>query len=707
MYVHAYAYMCVGVYVCAYTYVREKVKKVSKKFGNVNYFSYICSMKLQLRKLTERSPRQTTLQEVFRRIQSPTAEEFRIYSFLRNCEDRESLLFKETKKQLELVFWNTIFTDQGTSSDCVLATTGFLYFDIDTPITNTDILKQNPYVYAFWKSCTGKGYGGLIRVVNLPKEVSSTLYRNIMTQVGIAEMVDPSCSNINRGNFISYDPNIRNNIRSNSTVVDVSKLVDAEYDFLQKSPKSKVKAILKPEDLEIAYEEKVPFVFFNTKVQKEKSLVWGKYELIKRFDKKQKYHEVNIYSKIKNGQRNTSLFSTAHMIVWINREDITISTLATVMRELNNNRCETPLPEHELIVICKKAMARINKKPAENRDYRYLFNSNAKLSHEDKMKLIGQERVKNNIYNFHALLDTWDISEKYSQKKAAEMIGLKPNTLRSWRTRFTELYGNADDKIRKIKQKHEELKDMDVEKLIGDVKAKCETNASWDNTDHPQFKRLAQESDTIEYALNLKNGVHQDGLQFNIDGFPWNYARMNELENIVFIDTASKLLLVRIGENTIWREDGLVVGIESLTFGIQPVLVGEIDRLSFTEEGFEEMINDPDLNLETKANWKNPNSKDFQKLLSINPKLIEVTHKARKLGHNKEYRVNYNGLNDKVRQKALEEGMDTVVLWEEEDTGLMFVPISDEVSWFEDGTLVGVNNFEGYPIPIAAGKRIH
>lgn len=664
-------------------------------------------MVLQTRKTGSKTPQKTTLQEIFDRIEKPSIEDFSVYSFLRNCDDRDSELFLTTKKQLELVFWNTRFTDEGTSAEFVKETTGLLYFDIDTPISSTDILKNNPYVYAFWRSCTGKGYGGLVRVSKLPKQVSPTLYRNIMRQAGLEEMADPSCSNINRGNFISYDPNIRKNIRSNSTVIDVSKLVDAEYDFLQKSPKSKVKVILKPEDLEIAYEEEVPFVFFNTKVQQEKSLVWGKYELIKRFDKKQKYHEVNIYSKIKNGQRNTSLFATAHMIVWINRENITISTLATVMRELNNNRCETPLPEHELIVICKKAMARINEKPAENREYRYLFNSNAKLSHEEKMKLIGQERVKNNIYNFHVLLDTWDISEKYSRKLAAKLIGLKPNTITSWRTRFPELYADADDKIKRIKKQHEELKNMDVKELIGDVKAKCTTNASWDNTEHPQFKRLAQESDTIEYALNLKNGVYQDGLQFNIDGFPWNYAKMNGLENIVFIDTESKLLLVRIGENTIWREDGLVVGIEAVTFGIQPILVGEVDRLSFAEEGFEEMINDPYLNLETNANWKNPNSKDFQKLLSINPKLIEVTHKARKLGHNKEYRVNYNGLKDKVRQKALEEGMDTVVLWKDEDTGLMFVPISDEVSWFEDGTLVGVNNFEGYPVPIAAGKRLH
>lgn len=664
-------------------------------------------MILQTRKLDSKTPQKTTLQEIFDRIEKPSIEDFSVYSFLRNCDDRESELFKATKRKLELVFWNTRFTDEGTTAEFVVETTGLLYFDIDTPISNTDILKNNPYVYAFWRSCTGKGYGGLVRVNKLPKQVTPTLYRNIMRQAGLEEMVDPSCSNINRGNFISYDPNIRKNIRPNSTVIDASKLVDAEYDFLQRSPKSRVKAILKPEDLEIAYEEKIPFVYFNTKVQQEKSIVWGKYELIKRFEKKQKYHEVNIYSKIKNGQRNTSLFATAHMLVWINRENISLSILATVMRELNNNRCETPLPEHELLIICKKAMARINEKPAENKEYRYLFNSNAKLSHEDKMKLIGQERVKNNIQNFHVLLDTWDISEKYSRNLAAKLLGLKPNTLGSWRTRFPELYADADAKIKRLKEQYQELKNMDIKELIGDVKAKCTTNASWDNTDHPQFKRLSQECDTIEYALNLKKGVYQDGLQFNIDGFPWNYARMNGLENIVFIDTDSKLLLVRIGENTIWREDGLVVGVEAVTFGIQPVLVGEVDRLSFVEEGFEEMINDPYLYLETKANWKNPNSKDFQKLLTINPKLIEVTHKARKLGHNKEYRVNYNGLSEKVRQKALEEGMDTVVLWKDEDTGLLFVPISDEVSWFEDGTLVGVNSFDGYPIPIAAGKRLH
>lgn len=664
-------------------------------------------MKLQTRKLSNKKPTSTTAEALFSRIASPRKEDIQIYSFLRNTDNRESELFKNTKKQLDLVFWNTVFSDEGTTAKHVIGTTGYLFFDIDTPISSVNILKNNPHVHVFWRSCTGKGYGGLIKVKNLPKEVSPVLYRNIMTKAGLVDMVDPACSNVNRGNFISYDPNIRKNFNFKSLTIDVSEIVNKEYDFLKTSPKSKVRVVLKTEDLDVVYKDKVPFVLFSTKLEMEKSITWGKYELIKMFSTKQKYHEVNIYSKIKDGKRNTTLFATAHMIVWINRKNITISSLATVMRQLNNVRCDNPLPEEELLEICKKAMAKVNEKPVENKEFRFLFNTNANLSHEDKMKLIGQERVKINIQNFHDLLDTWDITEKYTRKKAAELIGLKPNTLTSWKTRFPELYLDADKKIKKLKEKHEELKNVSVEVLLSNSKAKAMTNANWDNTEHPQFKALKSKSDTIDYALKLRKSICQEEFEFNIDGFPLTYAKNKGLENVVFIDDSNKMLLVAVGNKTLWREDGLVVGIKAINFNIKSILVGKTDKLSFSEESFHDMINNPDLFLETNASWDNIKSKDYNMLLSINERLAEVTQKAKKLGHNKAYRVNFNGLTDKVREKAREEGMDTVVLWEEQDSGMLFTPISDNVSWFEDGTLVGVNVFEGFPVPIAAGKKLH
>ena len=63
-------------------------------------------MVLQTRKLGSKTPQKTTLQKIFDRIEKPSIEDFGVYSFLRNCDDRESELFKATKRQLELVFYS-------------------------------------------------------------------------------------------------------------------------------------------------------------------------------------------------------------------------------------------------------------------------------------------------------------------------------------------------------------------------------------------------------------------------------------------------------------------------------------------------------------------------------------------------------------------------------------------------------------------------
>lgn len=114
----------------------------------------------------------------------------------------------EALKSTTLTFSPNACFDGKRCSKKLKSLTGLIYLDFDSNI-NPNILKATPFVYAYWKSFSGNGYGALASINNLTvNNFSSTwfyLEKHFQT-AGIT--IDPQTKDITRQNVISYDPDI-------------------------------------------------------------------------------------------------------------------------------------------------------------------------------------------------------------------------------------------------------------------------------------------------------------------------------------------------------------------------------------------------------------------------------------------------------------------------------------------------------------------
>lgn len=322
---------------------------------------------------------------------------------------------------------------------------------------------------------------------------------------------------------------------------------------------------------------KKPQIKLNNKHEHCDKVIWRSGETFKKFYQLQRYFQVNVYSRI-SGSDTTPLESTAHMIAYINREVITFDGLYAWLLDMNNKRCDRPFKEDVLMSIAKRAFNRKNIEPKPNSKYKYLFRKDLKLTHKEIMNIVAKDIVETNTRNFHELLDSWDYKQKYTREEAAKRIGVKPNTISSWKTRFPELYADADQKIKNIKQKHMENKTRTtfaegyIDMLIEDEDVVLETEASWDNKESADYKAIV--------ATNQFTRLHMDDvISGKLTKKPYKTKKkgfledeMDKLESrqdievdvVVYLEEDTGLRFVPLSTNTMWFENGQIRGIYTL-----------------------------------------------------------------------------------------------------------------------------------------------
>lgn len=141
---------------------------------------------------------------VIDRLANPTQRQKDLVDRIREETD-ENKRDNLKKATLPVITWNGEFTRRNTSG--FIAPSGYLYFDIDTYVRPSQLLAV-PEVSAAWKSVSGRGYGGLVRVENITKANFRCTYDEIhrrFKEKGIE--LDP-LRDLARGNFISYDENL-------------------------------------------------------------------------------------------------------------------------------------------------------------------------------------------------------------------------------------------------------------------------------------------------------------------------------------------------------------------------------------------------------------------------------------------------------------------------------------------------------------------
>ncbi len=120
------------------------------------------------------------------------------------------------KKDLPAIIWGGQFKEGDRTNEGISHYSGLAPLDFDMKDSTQeeiqekiDMLKEDPFILAIWRSSSGKGIHCLMRIQS--QEDYKAHYRAIISKY---DGIDPACSNISRLLFVSHDPNIHVNVES-------------------------------------------------------------------------------------------------------------------------------------------------------------------------------------------------------------------------------------------------------------------------------------------------------------------------------------------------------------------------------------------------------------------------------------------------------------------------------------------------------------
>ena len=132
----------------------------------------------------------------------------------------------EGKGNLPCVTWTGEFQENNRTETGIVSFSGFAPMDFDMKefgedeiLAQIQELKEDPYVYAVWRSASGKGVHALMRIHSI--EQYRDHYRAIIKKY---PSIDEKCSNISRILFVSYDPELH----INEDALEFSEIIQEE-----------------------------------------------------------------------------------------------------------------------------------------------------------------------------------------------------------------------------------------------------------------------------------------------------------------------------------------------------------------------------------------------------------------------------------------------------------------------------------------------
>lgn len=125
---------------------------------------------------------------------------------LQGIQDKKE--FDTLKRKLPVITWNGIFTYRDASGCPVYSSYTALDFDhVDDLDECKAWLQTFPCVYAYFKTPSGKGLKAIILHDNRNKDRHSDLYSQLL-KIFNGYGCDSSTSDLGRGNYLSYDPDL-------------------------------------------------------------------------------------------------------------------------------------------------------------------------------------------------------------------------------------------------------------------------------------------------------------------------------------------------------------------------------------------------------------------------------------------------------------------------------------------------------------------
>lgn len=322
--------------------------------------------------------------------------------------------YNRLKTSLPCFNFNFQFDDYKKTEN-IIAPTGFIYLDVDGDI-NLDI--NNPFIFASWKSVSGKGRSFLVLVDGLTVDNFKLNYKLIADELGIN--ADLNAAKPTQYCFHSYDSELYSNDNSLTwgCKEDTQNYPKQSYPIYNKdSNEMGRKKRIRFNSISDCDFQGEPYIYFE--------------------DEKEFVSSVYVPAIIEEGGRNSILHSIAYQIKALNPE-IEYDDLSGLVHYINKKRCSPNLKSNEVETIIHKVDRLENPEPMLNEERRFIFNPEFKLSRKEKAKImnpfLGQKRSKETIQHIKACLDNWDIIKhsKVTQKSLAEVSGKNLKTIQKY-----------------------------------------------------------------------------------------------------------------------------------------------------------------------------------------------------------------------------------------------------------------------------------
>lgn len=334
--------------------------------------------------------------------------------------------YNKIKALLPCFTFNFRFNDY-KKTDNIIEPTGLIYLDVDD---KTDIdLENNPYIFASWKSVSGKGRGILVQVDNLTVDNFKLNYKLIADELDIK--ADLNAAKPTQFCIHSYDEELYFNDNSIIWVCkDEKKHPKHSYPFHKGNNEMGRKKGIRFNTITDYDFKDEPYIYFE--------------------DEKEFLSVVNVPPIIEEGGRNSILYGIAYQIKALNPE-IDYSELSRLVHFINKKRCMPSLGTREVEIIINKVDKLVEPKPMLNIERRFIFNPDFKLTRKQKAQimnpLLGKKRSENTIQKIKECLNDWDIVKygKVTQKSLTEVLGMDKKTIQKY-------YRLFDDKISAINE---------------------------------------------------------------------------------------------------------------------------------------------------------------------------------------------------------------------------------------------------------------
>lgn len=380
------------------------------------------------------SQKEIDIYEAMEMIKDPSNDIQEKIKNARKFYDSDKELYNKIKLSLPCFTFNFLFNNYKKTEN-IVRPTGLLYLDIDG---NVDIDLSNPYIFASWKSISGKGRGVLVLVDNLTEDNLKLNYKLISDELDV--VTDINAAKATQYCINSFDSELYFNENS---IIWICKEDFKNY------PKQSYPSfnINKRKYSNEMGRNKIRFNNINSYDFKGKSYIYFENE-------KEHISTVNIPPLIETGGRNSILHAIAYQIKALNN-DVDYSDLYNIIHYVNRKKCIPKLSKSEVDIIINKIDKLNNPKPMFNEERRFIFNPDFNLSKEEKHKImnpiLGLRRQKKSISEIKNCLDNWNIEKygKITQVSLSKAIGKDIKTIQRYYRLFDLEIFYINDKIKR------------------------------------------------------------------------------------------------------------------------------------------------------------------------------------------------------------------------------------------------------------------